>query len=270
MGGLIARSAGRWNLLLLTGVLLGVAALHGGANLLNDYHDDRLGSDRLARPTPFSGGSRVIQEGLVTAATVKRVAIGMLLIGGLLLMGICLKTHAASLLFLLGGLIAAWSYSAPPLRLIAKGWGEIVVGLAFGPFLTSGVFLVMTGKLSGTALLVGGVLGFLVMGVLCINEIPDKKADAASEKRNWSVRVGERRIQRFIALQLGLVYLFVLWGMIGGRLPVGTWTVFFTLPLAVSIIRRIKSVADGDYGANQRMISLYHLFSVFLGLGFLM
>jgi 1,4-dihydroxy-2-naphthoate polyprenyltransferase len=41
----------------------GITGLHLGANLLNDYFDAR-GSDPLnVRITPFSGGSRVIQDG---------------------------------------------------------------------------------------------------------------------------------------------------------------------------------------------------------------
>ncbi|NIR18160.1 MAG: prenyltransferase, partial [Desulfobacterales bacterium] len=43
-------------------VLLGVTALHLGSNLINDYYDAK-GSDPInIRLTPFSGGSRVIQN----------------------------------------------------------------------------------------------------------------------------------------------------------------------------------------------------------------
>ena len=41
---------------------LGVAGIHLGANLINDYYDAK-GSDAINfRLTPFSGGSRVIQN----------------------------------------------------------------------------------------------------------------------------------------------------------------------------------------------------------------
>ncbi|MHB8843098.1 MAG: prenyltransferase, partial [Candidatus Aquicultor sp.] len=43
-------------------IMIGVGSLHLAANLVNDYFDAR-GSDVLnLHPTPFSGGSRVIQE----------------------------------------------------------------------------------------------------------------------------------------------------------------------------------------------------------------
>ena len=51
-----------WNFLFFGLTMLGVAALHLGANLINDYYDS-FGSDPLNRNfTPFSGGSRVIQN----------------------------------------------------------------------------------------------------------------------------------------------------------------------------------------------------------------
>ena len=47
-------------------VLLGVVFLNAGTNLANDYFDHRSGADAAnMAPTPFSGGSRVIQDGLI-------------------------------------------------------------------------------------------------------------------------------------------------------------------------------------------------------------
>ena len=57
---------------------LGVAGLHTGGNLINDYYDS-FGSDPINRfATPFSGGSRVIQNGELTAETVRNLAYGCL------------------------------------------------------------------------------------------------------------------------------------------------------------------------------------------------
>ena len=52
---------------------LGVVGLHSGGNLINDYYDS-FGSDPLNRyATPFSGGSRVIQNGELSAETVRNL-----------------------------------------------------------------------------------------------------------------------------------------------------------------------------------------------------
>jgi len=51
--------------------LVGTVLLHGAANVANDYFDHVSGNDASNHNlTPFSGGSRVIQEGLMTPAQV--------------------------------------------------------------------------------------------------------------------------------------------------------------------------------------------------------
>jgi len=53
---------GSFSLLPLVVAIIGLGALHLGSNLINDYYDSK-GSDPInIRLTPFSGGSRVIQE----------------------------------------------------------------------------------------------------------------------------------------------------------------------------------------------------------------
>ena len=66
IGAATAFSAGAFSFPLLLVTAAGVAALHLAANLLNDYYDAG-GSDPINfRITPFSGGSRVIQDGAVS------------------------------------------------------------------------------------------------------------------------------------------------------------------------------------------------------------
>jgi 1,4-dihydroxy-2-naphthoate octaprenyltransferase len=63
-----------FNFLLFGLTALGVAVLQCGANMINDYYD-AFGSDPINRNvTPFSGGSRVIQNGQMTPAAVKTMA----------------------------------------------------------------------------------------------------------------------------------------------------------------------------------------------------
>ena len=137
-----------WNFLFFGLTALGVAALHLGANLINDYYDS-FGSDPLNRNfTPFSGGSRVIQDGQMSPGQVKTQAYLMLGLGvGCGLSLIYLGRPWVALVGLLG-LGAALFYSAGPLQLMSGGLGEIIIFLAFGPLLTLGAYYVQTGKLS--------------------------------------------------------------------------------------------------------------------------
>ena len=63
----------------LLAALAGAFLVHAGSNLWNDYADELNGCDRANRsPSPFNGGSRVIQLGLVKAGSVKLAAVACL------------------------------------------------------------------------------------------------------------------------------------------------------------------------------------------------
>ncbi|MDB9823008.1 prenyltransferase [Deltaproteobacteria bacterium] len=170
--------------------LVGVASLHLAANLINDYYD-AMGSDPMnLRVTPFSGGSRVIQDGELGAVTIFTMSIFFLVLS--LTSAILLMYAGKPLVLLLGllGLFAGWSYSAPPLQLMSRGWGEIVIFFAFGPLVTLGAYYVNTGSMSLEAFALGFPQGFLIMGVIWINQFPDYQADKAAGKKNLVVRLG--------------------------------------------------------------------------------
>jgi 1,4-dihydroxy-2-naphthoate octaprenyltransferase len=105
-------------------------------NVLNDWHDARSGADaaNLARAggiPPFTGGARLIQSGAVSERQTADLAKALLLFlvpAGLLL---AVKVGGGVILLGLAGLLLAWAYSAPPLKLMARGLGEPTVALAW-------------------------------------------------------------------------------------------------------------------------------------------
>ena len=170
--------------------LLGVAGLHLGANLINDYYD-AFGSDPLNRNfTPFSGGSRVIQNEELTAGTVRNMAYGCLGLG--VACGLVLIYYGRPWVVLLGGfgLAAAYLYSASPVQLMSKGLGEFVIFLAFGPVLSLGSYYAITGRMAAEGFFVGLPLAFVITAILWINEFPDLEADTAAAKEHLVARLG--------------------------------------------------------------------------------
>lgn len=221
--------------------LLGIASLHSAANLLNDYYDAR-GSDPInMRVTPFSGGSRVIQDGDVRAGTILTMAILSLVIT--LGTAIWLGYKGRPLVFPIGllGLFAGWSYSSPPLQLMSRGWGEILIFFAFGPLISLGAYYVNTGDLSLPAFLLGFPQGFLITGVIWINQFPDYHADREAGKMNLVVRSGlaiSRHLYCLIML-LSFVSIIFLTGM--KEVSYLILLAFLSLPLAIramGIVRR--------------------------------
>jgi len=186
------QAEGAWNLAFFLLTALGVAALQIGANLMNDYYDS-FGSDPLnLNVTPFSAGSRVIQNRELSADTVRTMAYLFLALG--VVCGLVLAMKGRPWVALLGGLglAAGFFYSATPVQLMSRGVGEAVIFVAFGPLLSFGTYYVMTGKLQAVGACVGLPLAFLITAILWINEFPDLEADISAGKRNLVALLGLR------------------------------------------------------------------------------
>lgn len=199
-----------------SGCVLALALLlHAAANVLNDYHDACNGADAANRGGlfPFTGGARFIQQGVVTPAQTRRLAWGLLLPvvpGGLWLVT---QTDGDVLwLGLLGGVLA-WAYSAPPLALMCRGWGEFGVGLAW-TLVVLGAALATGAPLTGGMWLVAVSYGCLIANILLINGVPDAPADASVGKRTLAVRLGARGVARVYAA-LSVASALLLWTAIG-------------------------------------------------------
>jgi len=179
-----------WSMALLT--LIGVGALQVGANLINDFYDAQ-GSDPLNRaPSPFSGGSRVIQQGKMPVRTVYWLS--MSFFGLALACGVVLALWGRPWALALGlcGLLGGVFYSANPVSFMSRGLGELIIFLVFGPVLTLGAGYIFTGHFNAGAFWLGLPQAFLITAVLWINQFPDLPADRAAGKRNLVVRMGTR------------------------------------------------------------------------------
>ena len=168
------------------GVDLPLAMLaHAAGNVLNDLHDARNGADAANRGglAPFTGGSRLIQTGRVserqTAELVKALVL-VLVPSGLLL---ALRADSGWLVVLgLAGLVLAWAYSAPPLRLMSRGLGELTVALVWF-LVVVGADLVQRRQFFLIPASVALSFALLVAALLVINDFPDARADAQVGKR---------------------------------------------------------------------------------------
>lgn len=188
----------------LATVLLALMA-HAGANVLNDYHDARNGADEANEQGlfPFSGGSRLIQQGVVSVAATGRWAAVLLLT--LMPAGLWLAVHSGPGLLLIGaaGLFLGWAYSAPPLALMSRGLGELAVAGAWW-LVVLGADYVQRGAFAVAPALSGIGVALLVANILLVNGFPDAPADARVGKRTLVVRLGARRASW---LYLGLALL---------------------------------------------------------------
>lgn len=215
-----------------------VVSSHAGSNLINDYFDAE-GSDRVNQePTPFSGGSRLIQKQILTKKSFLKAAIFAYALSittaGLLALS---YRNGWILALALLGIILGLSYSASSTFGMGRGWGEIAIGFAFGPLAVLGSYILQTNIPVIEAFLVGIPVGFLIMGVVILNEVPDRKADQAVGKRTWVVRSqgGIRAVYIYLTV-IALAYLTIFVGVYSGFFPPQILFSYVTIPLAVWVV----------------------------------
>ena len=174
--------------------LFSMLLLHAAANMLNDYFDHLSGADWFqTNPVkPFTGGSRVIQEGLVKPRTMLLSGVTSLILGSLLGLWLVKVTGVTLLLIGIVGVFLAYFYTAPPIMLAHRGFGELAVGLAFGILPTIGAYYVQSKGFDWRVLIASLPIALLIVAVLWVNEIPDAPSDERAGKRNLVVRLGKK------------------------------------------------------------------------------
>ena len=240
LGAIIAWREGsfHWGYFLLT--LIGIVSVNAGLNMSNDYFDHLSGNDEINRElTPFSGGSRSIQDGIISPKRVLFWSTLFYLVG--IIIGVYLAVTRGWLILGLGlaGVFLAVFHNAPPIRIyhLWPGAGELAAGVGCGPLVVLGSYYVQAQRLSGEAFWASVPLALLITAVLYINEFPDYGADKAVGKKTLVVVLGrERAVWGYIILVVA-AYVTILVGIAVGVLPFASLLALITLPLAYRAIR---------------------------------
>ncbi len=218
---------------------------HAGANVVNDYYDALSGTDahNTERLFPFTGGSRFIQNSILTVQQTR--AFGFALLAIVIPAGLWLSVHSAPGLVVIGapGLLIAWAYSAPPLQLMARGMGEL--GIVGGWLMVvMGTDFVQRGAFSASPLILGMPFALLVAAILYINQFPDRVADAAAGKRTVVVRLGARRARWSYCVLVGCAYAWLAGAVAWGAAP--PWTALGLLPAVLSAVAAKGLLQNAD------------------------
>lgn len=250
LGIVIAAAEGAFDLPAALLTILGAASVHLGLNVANDVFDTLSGADDAnVNPTKFSGGSRVIQYGLVSIRGMALLSAGFYAIAALV--GLVLLATRGSLALLvigLAGIAISVFYTAPPVRLVHRGLGEIAVGLGFGPLMVLGAYVVQTrGEISASAAVASLPVGILVALILYVNEIPDRRADAIVGKRTLPTRWGPDAVLRVYAVAATAAFVSVAAGVLLGLLPLPALLVLLGIPLALRVHTDLRRAYDHPY-----------------------
>lgn len=203
LGACAAGAAGplHWGWLALT--VLGIFCIEVAKNASGEIFDFDSGTDPGVAPehrTPFSGGKRVLVEGLLTRKQTIGIAAVSYLLG--IAIGLVIVVYREPMVLWLGmiGVGAAYFYNAAPLRLAYRGLGEVTVAFCYGPLICCGMYLVQQGTVTPQVFALSLPLGLLIGAFLWINEFPDVHADRKANKKTLVVRMGLRKASRVFAI----------------------------------------------------------------------
>ena len=247
LGAVIARNDGFSSWWLTVLALVGGAAIHLGLNVTNDVADS-TGSDEFnVNPTMYSGGSRVIQYGLVSRDAMKWTAVGLYAVG--IAIGLFLAaTQGWELLWVgVAGVFLSIFYTVPPFKLVHRGLGEASVALGFGPIMLLGSYFVVAQRFTLEAAWASIPVALLIMLVLYVNQIPDKPADEKAGKRTIVVRLSKSAIVTGYLLSVLAAFIAIPVGVVFFDMPVWTLLALLTAPIGLQVYKGLKDYYESPY-----------------------
>jgi len=229
----------------------------------NDYFDAK--EDRLLVRKKVFSGKKILVNNPDLCNTAKSTSILFLIISNVLaIIAITFKIAPVELLVItLVANLLGWFYSAPPIRLVSRGLGEIIIALATG-FIIPGVgYLAVAGQFSNLFMVF--LLPFIFYGfILALSlEAPDIKTDSRTGKKNIGVRMGVSFVFKLTlasALAAFIYFVFYAWQI--GNAYISLWmvSIFSLIPLAAGLAGFIGNKRNGD----SSRFSAVNVFSLFV------
>lgn len=240
--------------------LIGIAFVLVAVEIFNEYFDIKLGTDRVFS-TKTAPSAPPLMMGLVASAIALMIGLYLALVRGWPLLA-----------FMVFGALAVVFYVGPPIRWSYRGLGELTIFLAYGPFMTLGSYYLQAQGVDTAPFTASLVLGFLVLALALINEVPDYYGDRLVGKKNIVVRVGRRRAVALYAAVLFLSFAILAIGVYLGVATSLSLLIFVTSPLACWNV----FVAGKNYDHPQRFVPairgtvlLYIMIACMLALSYL-
>lgn len=230
------------NAVYLALAFIGAMLAHIAVNVINEYFDYKSGVDFKTVRTPFSGGSGILVEGLLSPRSV--YILGILCIAGIIAIGIYfIIVHGAAIIPLgILGIITVYFYTTHITK--SPFLCAIAPGLGFGPFMIMGTYFALTGGYSVAAGLASIVPAFLVSNLLLINQFPDVEADATVARRHLPIVIGRKKSAVVYTVFLLCAYAALIISVATGVLPFWALLGLITLPLAFAVIKGANQYYD--------------------------
>lgn len=206
-------------------------------NLFNDAIDARKGADTSLRLGP----RRATASGMLPARGVLAAAVGFCALAAVLALPLIESRGVIVILIGALSLLLAYGYTGGPYPLAYHGLGELFVILFFGLVAVGGSYYVQSGQPPGAGEWVVALqVGCYSSVLIAVNNLRDRREDAASGKRTLAVRWGESFARGEVAFFCLAPVLLGLAGSGMGEARLGAPAVVLgplSLPLALGVWR---------------------------------
>ncbi|MCX6154533.1 MAG: prenyltransferase [Candidatus Kapabacteria bacterium] len=223
--------------------IIGVVFAHLGANLFDDYFDNKKSKSDLRERLKHQGfRARIakcpyLTSGKATEKELLTVASLFFIIGGIISIIIYLNRGEVILYFLLMTLILSLSYSASPVKLSYRGFGELIIAFMFGPLSMTGVYYSACGEINWSLLYVFIPIGFLVMNIIFVHSIMDMVPDKHVGKVTLAVIINNNYINLGLLILINLLpYIIIITGITLNIFQIYYFAVLLILPMSISLI----------------------------------
>jgi 1,4-dihydroxy-2-naphthoate octaprenyltransferase len=205
----------------------------------NNYYDAAI--DKNAIQTAFYGGSSILASHPEYRPTIR--AIIMFLYSLSILLGLAftiLFSYSWTFFaFVIVANLIGWSYTAPPLKLVYRGFGELVTTLGASYLLAGAGYFVVKGTIDGPFILFSLPLLLFGFAVSLYLEIPDRNPDRQGQKMTIIVLKDERFGFLIGGICLGLAALcyvvFSLFPVFSGAPNFIVISIFSLLPFTIGV-----------------------------------
>ncbi len=272
--------SGSFSLTGLALVLVMGIGLHAATNVYNDIYDTLQGTDRVnVHRNEFSGGSGILLDHPEMMPVLYRVARSSLVVAALATAGLTVVIDPALwphlwILYLLSAFFSKY-YTAAPVKLAYRGWGEVSVWFAFGPMAIMVAAVSQGVGFTPAVLAAMPMTGISTLSILIMGQLIDLDADRQGGKLGAAARRGTRFTARlYLAVQLLLVVNVLVLGLvvIDGGWPILLAAVpyLFLLPGIWGTLASGHDDPDALKPAAGRNVQMHLLFSAGLIVGLLL
>ena len=244
--------AGNFSVIAAIASVIGVACLHLGMNLLDDWFDYKVGSAEARQSVANEGfRGRMVKYPYLTSGEASKAQLfkaiccfmGIAAVMGLIVM------------YLRGPMILGWvaaclvigvSYSGGPLKLGFRGLGELVIFIMFGPLMMTGVYYAITGTLDWKITWLSIAVGMLVTNIVYSHSVLDAIPDQKMGKKTMAHLMGSGKGQIFLSALLNTVpYIMVVIAVVLGQLHPAFLAVLLVLPMSLWLVGSLNDHVTG-------------------------